>query len=114
MKNYIKQEPAYDVSGGDKNFDSFEFKGDKAIICQLHQSSLNQTDHKLRLQTSLDNVNFNDALDESGNQIEITISNSLATSALFKYDFTAKYCRFQFVEGTTGTGTIDELDIMTE
>lgn len=114
MKTTTVQTPEYDVSGGDKNFDSLTFEGSNFMGVQFYYTSLNQTNHKLRLQESLDGVNFLNSMDSSGNNIEITIDNSIATDILKASDFNTKYFRFQFIEGTAGTGTFDKLIIVTE
>ena len=114
MKNYKNQIVAYDVSGGDSNFDSIPFDGKTFLAVQLFYTSLNQADHTLKLQESLDGVNFIDALDTSGTAIELTIDNSLTTDILKVYDYNTAHIRFQFIEGTTGTGTIDKLMILSE
>ena len=114
MKNYKTQEVSYDVSGGDKTWDSFPFEGSSFIGVQFFYTSLNQADHTLRLQESIDGVNFVDALDTSGSVIEMTIDNSLSSDILKSYNYNTAYVRFQFIEGTTGTGTIDKLMIVIE
>lgn len=114
MKAKTIQTPAYDVSGGNTNFDIVPFEGNSFIAVQFYYTSLNQANHKLRLQESIDGVNFLDSLDSSGNNIEITIDNSIATDILKAFDFNTSYIRFQFVEGTTGTGTFDKLNIVME
>lgn len=114
MKTYKTIELNYDVSGGDESFDSVEFTGSKDLIVQFYYTSLNQADHKIRLQESLDGINFLDSLDTSGNVIEITIDNSISTDILKIRDFNTAHFRLQFVEGTAGTGTIDSLKIMME
>ena len=114
MKNYKTLTPAYDVSGGDSNFESLPFLGSNFLEVQFFYTSLNQTDHKIKLQESVDKVNFVDSIDSSGSPIEITIDNSLSFDILKINDFNTAYFRFQFIEGTSGTGTIDKLMIMSE
>lgn len=114
MKTYKTQIVAYDVSGGNEDFDSLVFEGREFLAVQLYYTSLNQSNHKLRLQESLDGVNFLDSLDSSGTTIEITIDNSILTDILKVNDFNTKYYRFQFIKGTTGTGTLDKLIIVME
>ena len=114
MKSYKTLLPAYDVSGGDEDFEVITFQGMKSLIVQFYYTSLNQTDHKLRIQESLDGVNFLDSKDSSGSVIEITIDNSLSTDILKVYEFNTAYIKPQFIEGTAGTGTIDELKFLME
>ncbi len=114
MKNYTTLIPAYDVSGGDENFESIPFLGEKDLSIQFFYTSLNQADHKLRLQESQDGINFLDSKDSAGNTIEMTIDNSLSVDILKVYDFNTVYIQLQFIEGTSGTGTIDKLLIMME
>ena len=115
MKQNVNQEVAYDVSSGDKDFDDFVFEGVHDIILQFFYTALNKADHKIRLQESLDGVNFINSKDSSGALVEITIDNSLTNDILrYTLEFNTKFARFQFIEGTAGTGTIDKLIIMTE
>jgi len=115
MKTSETQIVNYSVAGGDTNFDSFVYTGQRDIVVQLFYTSLNQADHKLRLQKSLDGVNFLDAKDGSGTTIEITINNAISTDILEAINsFNTKFARFQFIEGTAGTGTIDKLLILME
>jgi hypothetical protein len=114
MKTYKIIEPNYDVSGGDTSFESIEFAGIKYLIIQFYYTSLNQIDHKIRLQESLDGKNFVNSLDSCGSNIEITINNAISTDILRVIDFNTAYFRLQFIEGTSGTGTIDLLKIMME
>lgn len=113
MKTNIAQTPAYDVSGGDENFENFVYEGNGDIICQFYFTSLNKADHKIRLQESLDNVNFIDTKDSSGNVVEMIINNSLTNDILrYTEEFNSNFARFQFIEGTAGTGIIDKLKIL--
>ena len=114
MKTYKTQEVSYDVSGGDSAFDSFAYQGIDYLAVQLFYTSLSQADGKLRLQESIDGVNFVDAEDSSGNAIEITINNALTNDILSVKSFNAAFIRFKFIEGTAGTGTIDTLRIVME
>ena len=114
MKNYTTLTPAYDVSGGDKNFEKVPFLGNKDLSVQFFYTSLDESDHKLRLQESLDGVNFLDSKDTAGNTIEMVIDNSLSTDILKVQDFNTVYFSLQFIEGTAGTGTFDKILIMTE
>ena len=114
MKNYKIQDIDYDVSGGDSNFESLVFEGENFLGVQIYYTSLSQAHHKIKLQESLDGVSFLDSLDSSGNTIEITLNNSLANDIMKVYNFNTGYVRFSFVEGTSGTGTIDKLKIITE
>lgn len=114
MKNYKTLTPAYDVSGGDKDFDSIAFEGKEFLEVQFFFSDLDESDHKLRLQESLDGNNFVDSKDSDGNTIEIVIDNALEFDILKVLSFNTVHFRFQFIKGTTGTGTIDKLKIMME
>lgn len=114
MKELKVLNPAYDVSGGDHAFESDTFNGEYIIGVQYFYTSLNQADHKIRLQESFDGVNYVDSVDSSGSTIEMTIDNSLSVDILKAYDFSTRFYRFKFIEGTTGTGTIDTLKIFTE
>ena len=114
MKNYETLTPAYDVSGGDENFTKVPFLGEKDLSIQFFYTSLDEADHKLRLQESLDGVNFLDSKDSAGNTIEMVIDNSLSVDILKVNDFNTAYIRPQFIEGTAGTGTFDKLLIMME
>lgn len=114
MKSYKTLSTAYDVSGGDENFETLSFLGINFLAVQFFYTSLNQADHKLRLQESIDGVNFLDSVDSGGSAIEITIDNALSTDILKIFDFNTVFYRFQFIEGTSGTGTLDKLMIVTE
>ena len=114
MKNFKILTPAYDVSGGDTNFETVPFEGDNFIGVQIYYTSLNQADHKIKLRESLDGVNFLDSEDADGNTIEMTINNAIASDILKVYNFNTGYIGLSFVEGTTGTGTIDKIKIITE
>lgn len=114
MKTNKIQTVAYDVSGGDSSFDTLPFEGVNFLEVQFFYTSLNKADHKIRLQESVDGINFHDSKDSSGNTIEIIIDNSLTNDILKSYDFNTKFFRFQFIEGTSGTGTLDKLIIMME
>lgn len=114
MKNYKTLTPAYDVSGGDENFDLVEFGGENYLAIQFYYSSINQADATLRLQESLDGVNWITSVDSSGNDIEMVIDNSLSTDMLKAYNFNTAYIRLQYIEGTAATGTFDKIKIMME
>ncbi len=114
MKSYKTLTPAYDVSGGDENFEGIAFNGENHLVAQFYYTTINQVDAKFRLQESLDNVNFLDSLDSAGNTIEMTIDNSISTDILKVSDFTSAYIRFQYIEGTAATGTFDKIKIMME
>jgi hypothetical protein len=114
MKHYTTILPAYDVSGGDTNFDTIAFEGNNFLGVQIYYTSLNQADHKIKLRESLDGVDFLDSEDSSGNAIEITLNNAVTSDIMKVYNFNTTYVGFSFVEGTTGTGTIDKLKIITE
>lgn len=114
MKNFATITPAYDVSGGDTNFETIPFEGTNFLGVQIYYTSLNQSDHKIKLRESIDGVNFLDSEDSSGNAIEMVINNAVTSDILKVYNFNAGYVGFSFVEGTTGTGTIDKLKIITE
>jgi len=114
MKTYNEQAVNYDVSGGDANFDSLVFEGNNFLAVQFFYTSLNQADHKIKLQESIDKINYVDSLDSSGSAIEMTINNALANDILKVYNYNTVSYRFQFIEGTAGTGTIDKLIIVTE
>ncbi len=114
MKTYEKQNPAYDVSGGDTNFEKVQFSGVNFLGIQLFYTSLNQVDHKIRLQESIDGNNFVDSLDGNGNTIEMVIDNTLITDILNVAGFNTAFYRLQFIEGTTGTGIIDNIKYLME
>lgn len=114
MKTHKILEPNYDVSGGDKNFDSLVFDGENFLGVQFFYTSLNQSDHKFRLRESIDGVNFLDSKDSSGSTIEMTIDNSITSDVLKVYNFNTAYIELSFIEGTSGTGTIDKIKIITE
>jgi hypothetical protein len=114
MKTNITQELNYDVSGGDTVFDSVEMNGQTYISFQIYYTSLDQADHKIKIQESLDGVNFIDSVDSSSNIIEITLDNTITNDILKIVHFNTNYFRAAFVEGTAGTGTVDKIKIMTE
>ena len=114
MKNYKTLTTAYDVSGGDKNFDNVVFEGTNNLNIQFFFTSLNKADHKLRLQESVDGVNFVDSLDADDNIIEMVIDNTLTNDILDVIEFNTAHFRLQFIEGTAGTGTIDFIKILME
>lgn len=112
MKNTKILNTDYDVSGGDKNFETIVNEGKDTLLVQYFVKSLSQIDNKLRLQISLDGVNFVDYVDNSGTTAEITLDE---TSDILKIDnFNTSFFRFQFVEGTAGTGTLEKLIILTQ
>ena len=114
MKEIKEYTIDYDVSGGDENFEAIPFTGDKDLALQFFYTSLDEADHKIRLQESLNGVNFLDSVDSSGSTIEIIIDNTLDNDILKVSDFNTGFIRFQFIEGTTGTGTIDSFKILME
>ncbi len=114
MKTYKEINPNYDVSGGDTFFESFPFEGKEFIAIQLFYTSISQADATIRLQESIDGVNFIDSKDSSGSNIELTIDNSLTSDILKAFDFNTANIRFRYIEGTAATGTIDKLKIMFE
>ena len=77
-------------------------------------ASLNQNDHKIRIQESLDGANYTDSKDNQGNFLEITLDSSLTGDIIKVDDFNADYIRARFIEGTTGTGTISTLNYLME
>ena len=116
MKTYINQEINYDVSGVEATFDSIVCSANEGdISIQFYHSDLNKADHKLVLQESSDNVNFVDSKDQSGSTVEIVIDNTLSNDILrVAKSFNVPYARLKFVEGTTGTGKINNFKIMME
>ena len=114
MKTYKTVTPDYDVSGGDYEFESFTFEGKSFFGVQIFYSSLNQADHKIRLQESIDGINFIDSKDDAGNYIEITLDNTIPSDILKIYNFNSGFVRPKFIEGTAGTGTIDTIKMLFE
>jgi len=114
MKIYNTLEPAYDVSGGDANFDSIPFEGKTFIGVQFFYTSISQADATFRLQESLDGVNFIDSQDSSGSDIELTINNTISTDILKAFDFNTGYIRIRYIEGTAATGTVNKIKFLFE
>lgn len=114
MKHYVNQTPAYDVSGGSTNFDKVSFLGSRFLSVQIFYTSISVSDAKIRLQESLDGVNFVDSKDESGNTIEMVLNNALTNDILCVVDFNTAFFRLQYIEGTAATGSIDSLKMMFE
>jgi hypothetical protein len=104
--------PGYSVAGGDTVFEGLKFTGTDFILIQVYHTTLNKTDHKIRLQESTDGVGYEDSEDENGNNIEMTLDQ--ATTAMMKFtNFNTNYYRVRFIEGTTGTGTISKINFIT-
>lgn len=114
MKTNIEQAINYDVSGGDAEFDSTLSHGRDYVSFQIFYSNLNQADHKTRIMESLNGVDFIDSVDAGGNAIEIILDNSRTSDILKIVNFNTNYFKVRFIEGTPGTGTIDNIKIMTE
>ncbi len=105
---------AYSVAGGDTNFEGLRFKGINFLEVQIIFASLNQSDHKIRIQESTDGVEYTDSKDANGDFLEITLSGSLTNDIIKVDDFNADYIRARFIEGTTGTGTITQINFLME
>lgn len=114
MKTTKTISPAYSVAGGDTVFEGFKFSGDNFLELQITFASLDETDHKIRIQESADGVNYTDSKDSSGNYIDIVLLSTLVSDIIKVNDFNAYYVRARFIEGTTGTGTISTLKFIME
>ena len=114
MKKYNIIEPGYDVSGGDTFFDSFTFEGRDFFAAQIYYTSISQADAVIRLQESLDGVNWLDSKDSAGNDIEITINNVISSDILKIFEFNTGFVRLRYIQGTAATGTIDKIKLLFE
>lgn len=114
MKTNIEQAINYDVSGGDAEFEGVVSSGKDYISFQIFYSNLNQADHTIRIQECLDGVNYVDSVDAAGDYIEIVLDNTLTNDIIKIVNFNTNNFRCRFIEGTSGTGTIDRIKVMTE
>ncbi len=114
MKTKKTISPTYSVAGGDTVFEGLRFKGNNFLELQIIYTTLNQGDHKIRIQESTNGENYTDSKDSQGNLLEITLSTSVLNDIIKVDNFNADYIRARFIEGTTGTGTISTLNFLME
>ena len=114
IKTKKRQEVNYDVSGGSVDFEKMVFEGSEFLGVQINYTSLNQSDSKIRLQESIDGLNFVDSIDGSGSLIEITLNNTINSDIINVSNFNTLFFRLKFIQGTTTAGTIDSFHILTQ
>jgi hypothetical protein len=114
MKTKKTISPAYSVAGGDQVFEGLRFKGNNFLELQIIYTTLDEGDHKIRIQEGTNGQNYTDSKDNQGNFLEITLSTSVLNDIIKVDNFNADYIRARFIEGTTGTGTISTLNFLME
>lgn len=113
MRTYPEQKTNYDVTGGTTEFGRLPHEGEGIMLeLQIFYTDLSQNDNKIVLQDSLDGINWHDAEDSSGTVMDVILLKAAKTAMLRIVGFSSKYIRAKFLEGTTGTGTIDKIMYM--
>lgn len=104
----------YDLSGGAKSFDKIAVPQGENVTIQVTYSDVDQADMKLKVEQSLDGLNFDDISDANGDPLEITVDNTNASLTLSAVDLNTSWVRLTISDiGTVSTGTIDSINYLT-